>query len=200
MPCGRAALSDILPGRRKPTFGGVPALPFTNNQVPTTVWVARGADAVSAPRLIKLGANVKRSGREEENLHVWVQTPTVSTASAFIERLKRLGLEPCAERRPDAEVALWDLIEYPRLHYPLAPDLPTLAFLEVHEADALMLLMLGYGGYFDARGDGQLLKRALEAVARGELWAERKVITKLITLAYPTTPPRTGRRNLPLKC
>lgn len=133
-------------------------------------------------------------------MHVWVQTPAASTASAFMEQLSRLGLEPCAERHPDAEVALWDLLGYPRLHYPRAPDLPTLAFLEVHEADALMLLMLGYGGYFDAKGDGQLLKRALKAVARGELWAERKVITKLITLAYPTTSARADRLNVPLEC
>ena len=133
-------------------------------------------------------------------MRVWVQTPAISTASAFIEQLSSLGFESYAERRPDAEVALWDLLEYPRLHYPRPPDLPTLAFLKVHEPDALMLLMLGYGGYFDAGGDGQLLKRALEAVARGELWAERKVITKLIALAYPTTPTRADRLTVPHEC
>lgn len=65
-------------------------------------------------------------------------------------------------------------------HYPLAPATPTLALINGDEADAIAVLQLGYQGYVQHDSKPELLAYALQAVHKGENWAERKVVAKAL--------------------
>lgn len=79
----------------------------------------------------------------------------------------------------EAEVALWDL-SATSPPYPLPPQIPTLAITAGSEADAISLLRQRYRGYVTPADGSALLKRALEAVRRGEIWADRQLLTRAL--------------------
>jgi DNA-binding NarL/FixJ family response regulator len=100
--------------------------------------------------------------------------------------LIREGLTLLLEQRHEmtsealAEVAIKDLSRY-RFPYPPPPSLPTLALLcNDDEQSAPEILRIGYRGYLRC-GDGRAcLEQALQALLRGENWAERSVIADVL--------------------
>ncbi len=89
-----------------------------------------------------------------------------------------------------ADIAVWDLrsLEPP---YPRPPDLPTLALIGQGDAAKEGALQAGYRGYLSGEETADEVGRALEAVLRGEVWAERRVLSRLVT--KPELPPLTAR-------
>jgi DNA-binding NarL/FixJ family response regulator len=78
-----------------------------------------------------------------------------------------------------AQVALVDLSH---LSPPYAPPfhIPTLALIRGSYTEAKAVISSGYKGYLTQDSEPDLLPKALTAIARGELWAERKLIADLI--------------------
>jgi len=54
---------------------------------------------------------------------------------------------------------------------------------EYNEEAVCRLLMLGCSGYLSADASGDTLKKAIEAVARGEIWAERQMVARTLQRA-----------------
>lgn len=107
-----------------------------------------------------------------------------------------MGFEVRTESSQGAEVALWHLSE-PTPPYPAPPAVPTLA-LTLGEADAATLLKRGYRGHLGVHASADTLERALEAVHRGEIRANRETVAK--TLADLTRPALTNREAEILAC
>jgi hypothetical protein len=103
-------------------------------------------------------------------MKVWVQSDFQLFAEALVLLLEKLGLEPTLQMESHCEVALWDLTSTPP-PFPPPPSLPTLALITGGEADVVSLLKQHYRGYLRTTDDRSVLKRALEAVRRGEIWA-----------------------------
>ncbi len=112
-------------------------------------------------------------------MKVWVYSPSRVLAEALAELVKSFGFEAHLEQEPQSEVALWDLTSTFTL-YPSPPALPTLALVlgENVEDKIIDLLNKRYRGYIVSSEDRHVLKRALEAVRRGEIWARREMLTR----------------------
>lgn len=110
-----------------------------------------------------------------ESTRVWVQTPS-KKAEALVARLTGLGREAHADRQPNTEIVLCDLLGQLPSHYPPPPELPTLPVLIGEKQEVLEALRLGYYGYVSATSGAQALETALEAVLRGEVWAGQRFL------------------------
>lgn len=97
----------------------------------------------------------------------------------------------CVTLQEQAEVALRDLSSSGYAYPPPLP-LPTVALIYADERQALEVLRLGYRGYMHQRDCGKQLQRALTAVARGEIWAERHVLGQVFS---HRTPQFTARER-----
>lgn len=125
-------------------------------------------------------------------MHIWVHSPYLIFSESLILLLSELGFHATNEEEDESEVAIWDLtLASPP--YPVPPRLPTLAIIAGSEADAVVLFQRRYRGYIKASDDSDILKRALEAVRRGEIWADRKLLTR--ALDRITTPKLTAREQ-----
>lgn len=93
-----------------------------------------------------------------------------------------------------AEIAVKDLCSY-TFPYPDPPSLPTLALIcsQRQEVIATEILRVGYRGYLRVEEGEQQLERALQALLRGENWAERHVIAALFDQRH--LPSLTHREN-----
>jgi DNA-binding NarL/FixJ family response regulator len=76
-----------------------------------------------------------------------------------------------------ANVALVDL-SHLSPPYPPPTTVLTLALIKGSYAEAKAALASGYRGYLTQDSDPQLLPKALRAIAHGEVWAERKVMSE----------------------
>lgn len=113
-------------------------------------------------------------------MKVWIQTPSRLKTEALATLLTSFGFKVHDRQRPDTEVILCDLLSYHFSQYPLPSNIPTLAILIGEEQEVVEALLLGYRGYIGATNDSRTLKTALEAVHRGEVWAERRLIAKAL--------------------
>ncbi len=108
-----------------------------------------------------------------------MQSKLLSEAVATL--LKEAGFAVVNKPPPvlHADLAVWDLRD---LHppYPEPPEMPALAFVDSTEANKIMLLGMGYRGYLHGEESLSDLKRAIEVVLRGEVWAERSILSSLI--------------------
>jgi DNA-binding NarL/FixJ family response regulator len=119
-------------------------------------------------------------------MRIWVQSPYYIFAEALLHLLTELGFQASISREEETELALWDLSSS-QPPYPMAPSLPTLAIISGQETNAVTLLHNHYRGYLTPADSSETLKKALEAVRRGEIWAERSTLTKVIdSFATPT--------------
>jgi DNA-binding CsgD family transcriptional regulator len=109
---------------------------------------------------------------------VWVYSASCLQQLALSELVKSLGHRTVAAG-DGAEVALFDLMAEP-LPYPDSPPLPTLALLAAPENTLLYLLHQGYRGYLRPDQDKTALDQALQALSRGETWAERHVLARML--------------------
>lgn len=80
-----------------------------------------------------------------------------------------------------AHVAIVDL-SHLSPPYPPPATVPTLALIRGSYAEAKAAIASGYRGYLTQDSDPQLLPKALRAIANGEVWAERKVISEFVEI------------------
>ncbi len=108
---------------------------------------------------------------------VWICSSSGLQSVALAELLGNLGYS--ARLQAPAELALWDLygLEFP---FPPPPNVPTLALVEASEIERLELLRLGYRGYLAPDEGKEALAKALAAIERGEIWAERHILGQLL--------------------
>ena len=139
---------------------------------------------------------------EHRGPKVWIHSPSQLINEALSALLAKAGCEGGeASTRADsqanadiaddiADIAVWDLrgLEPP---YPRPPDLPTLALIGEGDAAKEGALHAGYRGYLSGEETADEVGRAVKAVLRGEVWAERHVLSRLVT--KPAPPPLTAR-------
>ncbi len=112
-------------------------------------------------------------------MKVWVQSQYAILTEAIILLLAQLGHEGTRQHETDTDVALWDLVAS-KPPFPSVNSVPTLALISGNEHDAVSLLRQHYRGYLTPQHNTKTLKEALEAVRRGEIWADRKILTTVI--------------------
>lgn len=76
----------------------------------------------------------------------------------------------------DAEIAVCDLCALAPKAYPPPPVQPSLALICGPDLEAVEVLKLGYRGVFRFDEGSETLDRALQALLRGENWAERHLV------------------------
>ncbi len=103
-------------------------------------------------------------------MRVWVYSFSTVMAEALASLIGRLGFQADLSEHAETEVALWapSSISNP---VPAPPSMPTLVLIQDDEAAVMTLLRKGYRGCLLPDDDGQQLKKALEAIRRGEIWA-----------------------------
>ncbi|MDR5682725.1 MAG: response regulator transcription factor [Armatimonadota bacterium] len=109
-------------------------------------------------------------------LRVHVFSPHGTIATALVHLLESMGHRAFVSPKEEADVAVWDLTSLAD-GYPSPPAMPTLALTQGDDREVARLLRMGYRGYLRAGSDGGVLGRAVAAVARGEVWAERRILT-----------------------
>ena len=123
-------------------------------------------------------------------MHVWVSSESNILTEALVQFVSRLGFEAHTEQTSQVEVALLHLGK-PAPPFPAPPALPTLA-LTSSQVNATKLLQHGYRGHLDMGASAETLKRALNAVHNGEIWANRETLTRLLE---DLTHPELTRRE-----
>ncbi|GAA6747232.1 response regulator transcription factor [Thermus brockianus] len=117
-------------------------------------------------------------------LKVWLQVPLRTYQEALEAQLRAWGLEPVSHPL-QAQVGL---VEAGR-EIPAPPPVPSVLLLRDKE-QAVQALRKGYRGYLYPEQGLAALAKALEAVARGEVWAERKAVAALVGEPFPHLTPR----------
>jgi len=112
-------------------------------------------------------------------LRIWIQSRYRVFAEGLLLLLKLNGLSGALERRDDTAAVLIDLSER-RPPFPRPTDLPTLAIALADDRTAIELLKLKYRGFIRPSDEGAVMVRALRAIVRGEIWAERRLLTDLL--------------------
>lgn len=125
-------------------------------------------------------------------MHVWVQSRYRVFAEGLVLLLAKFGLDAAPERTRDAEVALIDLSLH-QAPFPEPPDLPTLAIANGDDGVVLALLRRRYRGYVKPSDEPKTLVKALRAVRKGEIWAERRLLSNAVLMA--DGPKLTPKQN-----
>ena len=120
----------------------------------------------------------------------------------FVEALRSLlenrGIRLETELHSATAVAIID-VGHRRRPYPKPPaDTPTLALVSEQDDDLAALITLGFRGYVRTNETPETLLRALTAVHRGEVWAEREVLAETLVEPRPSTLTRRQHEVLAL--
>ena len=113
------------------------------------------------------------------SLSVYVHSSCCVLTGALAKLVESMGFGAHTENASHVEIALLDL-STTSPPYPAPPPLPTVAIISGGELEAVELLQHRYRGYVTPKDDVCILKRALQAVRRGEIWADRAILTKVI--------------------
>jgi DNA-binding CsgD family transcriptional regulator len=115
---------------------------------------------------------------------VWVSSPHGVLSHALGHTLRHIGCKVSSAPRPrlGTDVALIDLCHTSTWPPPPA-GIPTLGLVCVGTDDLPALLLLGYHGYVTPIDSVDVIVKAFEAIRRGELWAERRVVAQTLDLA-----------------
>ena len=140
------------------------------------------------------GRGAARPHHVREPLVVWVHSPLRLISEALLALLAKAGCEgESGTSAPShADIAVWDLRRLAP-PYPLPPDIPTLALVGGSDAAKLGALSAGYRGYLSGEETADELGRALLAVLRGDVWAERSLLSRLVM--SPSPPALTKREE-----
>lgn len=107
-------------------------------------------------------------------VRVWLNLSLASLQEALAEALRTRGFH--VEEHPyTAQVGLTEAVR----EVPPPPPLPAVVLLRNPE-QAAQALKQGYKGYLYPDQGLEVLAKALNAVARGELWAERRMLADLV--------------------
>jgi DNA-binding CsgD family transcriptional regulator len=112
---------------------------------------------------------------------VWLQLPVLALQEAMEVALKARGLE-VVPHPFQAQVALVAADG----QVPAPPPLPSLLLLKGKD----QALKRGYRGYLYPDQGLEVLVKALEALARGEVWAERRLVAEVLEKPTPVLTPR----------
>jgi hypothetical protein len=106
-------------------------------------------------------------------MKVWIDSPVRLYAEALGALIRSLGFEVSFDYNTECDVALWDISDAP----PCTASrlVPTLAFIR-GRVDAAYLLKRHYRGYLRYSDEPLMLKHALEAVYRGDIWLDGKIL------------------------
>jgi two-component system, NarL family, response regulator LiaR len=120
---------------------------------------------------------------------VWVSSPHGVLSQALAHTLRHIGCKVSGAARPrlGTDVALIDLCHTSTWPPPPA-GIPTLGLVCAGSEDLPALLLLGYHGYVTSSDPVEVIVKAFEAVRRGEVWAERRVLSKALDLARRGRP------------
>lgn len=129
-------------------------------------------------------------------MRVWVRSQFTIFQEALMLIIERQGHRAETQCSAQTDIALWDLSAC-MSPYPAPPELPTLALLSASDVDIAQLLHLRYRGVLKPTDDGAMLKKALDAVRRGEIWADRRHLT--LAFDYLTRPTLTNREQQTLQ-
>lgn len=114
---------------------------------------------------------------------VWLQLSSAALEEALAEALRARGLE-VAEAPLAAQVGLVAA----EGEVPVPPPLPSVVLLRTKD-QASQAMKKGYKGYLYPEQGLEVLLRALKAVARGEAWAERRLVAEVLGgNPFPLTP------------
>ncbi len=115
---------------------------------------------------------------------VWLQFPVLALREAMEAALKERGLEVVPQPF-QAQVGLvaadWEV--------PPSPPIPSLLLLKDKD-QARQALKRGYRGYLYPDQGLEVAVRALKAVARGEVWAERRLVAEVLENPTSLLTPR----------
>ncbi|CAN5541804.1 hypothetical protein BH24DEI1_BH24DEI1_11200 [soil metagenome] len=109
---------------------------------------------------------------------VWIYSTSRLHQAAIAELVSSLGYR-AQQSRVGAELAIWDLAPE-SLPYPPPPELPTLALITAPDTTLVHLLRRGYRGHLSLDQDKLALEQALGALRGGEIWAERRILSRLL--------------------
>jgi len=115
---------------------------------------------------------------------VWLQLPILALQEAMEVALTARGLE-VVPHPFQAQVALVAADG----QVPAPPPLPALLLLKGKD-QAHQALKRGYRGYLYPDQGLEVLVKALEALARGEVWAERRLVAEVLEKPTPVLTPR----------
>jgi DNA-binding NarL/FixJ family response regulator len=128
-------------------------------------------------------------------LVVLISTPHHLISAGLAALLKGVGLQVVQANakndRLKPDVALVDLCGALPPYPEPSESVPALALVCQQDRDLSMILAKGYRGYLRSDDGADILLKALMAVSRGEIWAERKVLMAL--LERPKLAPPTPR-------
>lgn len=139
-----------------------------------------------------MGRDAQGSKHFANSLTVWVKAPHRVIEESLKEMLAKHMYNIAADTS-EANIGISDLC-YFRRPYPAPPkDVPTLALIKGKGDDVTAILRAGYQGYIDFDATPLILFKALEVVADGGIWAERKIIKKVMDA--PKDPKLTQRER-----
>lgn len=115
---------------------------------------------------------------------VWLQFPVLALQEAMEVALKERGLE-VVPYPFQAQVGLVG----PDGEVPPPPPIPSLLLLKERQ-QAAKALRKGYKGYLYPDQGLEVVVKALEAMARGEVWAERRLVAEVLDNPTPLLTPR----------
>ena len=121
-------------------------------------------------------------------MRVWVQSPHLLVELGLKALLRDQGFVVSDDLGNGVDVAIFDL-GHGSIPYPSAPaGIPTLALVYQQDSELPVILRKGFRGYL-RRDDGpDVLKEALWALFRGEVWAEGSVLFAMAGLGSETLP------------
>ena len=125
------------------------------------------------------------------SLTIWVNAPHRVIEESLKEMLASHMYNVAAEPF-EADIGLSDLC-YFSPPYPAPENVPTLALIKGKGDDLAAILRAGYQGYIDFDATPLILFKALQVVADGGIWAERKIIRKY--MEAPKDPKLTQRER-----
>lgn len=112
-------------------------------------------------------------------MSVWVQSNHRILGEALVLLLQREGFTADTQALKDSDVAIVDLTSISN-PVPPPPPLPTVAILGRRRVDPVDLLRQRYRGIVRARDGTEVLIQAVRAVKRGEIWANRAMLTQAL--------------------
>lgn len=126
------------------------------------------------------------------SLTIWVSAPHRVIEESLKDMLAG-HMYNIAEETTEADIGLSDLCYY-RPPYPAPPkNVPTLALVKGEGDDLAAILRVGYQGYIDFDATPLILFKALQVVADGGVWADRKIVKTY--LDAPKDPKLTQRER-----
>jgi DNA-binding NarL/FixJ family response regulator len=122
-----------------------------------------------------------------------VESSSRLIGQALVALLEQAGFQvvagPSPEHKPDLAVVDLRAARHP---YPPPPEnVPAIALVSGIDSDKLLVLKLGYRGYLHGNEAIDDLRRAINTVISGQLWAERRVLeTVLLSSPRPALTER----------